>query len=121
LHLNWDFGADIKSWFDGSPLEGSVYVQYSLPLQATNWNLGISGWSASMGLQYSQSLGSTRVTTPNAVDNQDAFRRLDASLSLRHDIGKYERLGIGLQTSLVGKNTDDTSSIKISYEKTFPK
>lgn len=121
LQPNWDFGADIKSWFDGSPQEGSVYVQYSLPLQATDWNLGIGGWSASTGLQYSQSLGGTHATTPNAVDNQDAFRRLDASLSLRHAIGKYERLGIGVQASLAGKNTDDTSSIKISYEKTFPK
>ena len=121
LHPNWDFGADIKSWFDGSPHEGSVYVQYSLPLQATNWNLGIGGWSASMGLQYSQSLGSTRATTPNAVDSQDAFRRLDASLALRHPIGKNEKLSIGLQTSLAGKNADDSSSIKISYEKTFPK
>ena len=121
LHPTWDFGADIKAWFDGSPQEGSVYLQYTLPLQTTDWNLGIGGWSATAGLQYSQSLGSTHATTPNAVDNQDAFRRLDASLSLRHPIGKYEKLNIGLQTSLAGKNTDDTSAITISYEKTFPK
>jgi hypothetical protein len=121
LHPAWDFGADIKTWFDGSPQEGSVYMQYSLPLQATDWNQGIGGWSASMGLQYSQSLGNTRATTPNAVDSQDAFRRLDASFALRHAIGRHERLGIGLQTTLAGKNTDDTSAIKISYEKTFPK
>lgn len=121
LHPNWDFGADIKSWFDGSPQEGLVYGQYSLPLQATNWNLGIGGWSASARLEYSQSLGGTHATTPNAVDNQDAFRRLDASLSLQHAISKFERLGFGLQTSLAGKNIEDTSAIKISYEKTFSK
>ncbi len=121
LHPHWDFGADIKSWFDGSPQEGLIYGQYSLPLQAANWNLGVGGWSAAARLEYSQSLGGTRATTPNAVDTQDAFRRLDASLSLRHAIGKNEKLGIGLQTSLDGKNIEDTSAIKISYEKTFPK
>ena len=121
LQPRWDLGADIKGWFDGSPQQGSVYAQYTLPLQATDWNQGIGGWSASVGLEYSQSLGGTRSTTPNAVDNQDAFRRLDASLSLQHAIGKYENLSLGLQTSLAGKNTDDTSAIRISYEKTFPK
>ncbi|MHB1084360.1 MAG: hypothetical protein ACYCZA_05925 [Thiobacillus sp.] len=121
LQPNWDFGADIKSWFDGSPQEGSVYAKYTLPLQKTNWNLGIGGWSATAGLQYSQSLGGTQATTPNAVDSQDAFRRLDVSLSLRHALALHEALSIGLQTSLSGINTDDSSSIKISYEKTFPK
>lgn len=121
LRPKWDFGASIKGWFDSSPREGSVYTQYTLPLQATSWNLGIWGWSAKAGLEYSQSLGGTRSATPNAVDDQDAFRRLDASLSLQHAIGKHEKLGIALQTSLTGKNTDDTSAIRISYEKTFPK
>lgn len=121
LHPTWDFGADIKGWFDGSPREGSVYAKYTLPLQATDWNQGMGGWTATVGLEYSQSLGGTRSTTPDAVDNQDTFRRLDASLSLQHAIGKYENLSLGLQTSLAGKNTDDTSAIKISYEKTFPK
>ena len=121
LHPTWDFGADIKGWFDGLPQEGSVYAQYTLPLRATDWNLGVGGWSVTAGLQYSQTLGGTRATTPHAVDNQDVFRRLDASLSLRHAIGQYEALSLSLQTSLAGKNTDDSSSIRISYEKTFPK
>lgn len=121
LHSTWDFGADIKAWFDGSPSEGSIYAKFTLPLQATDWNLGVGGWSVAADLAYSQSLGSTRATTPNAVDSEDAFRRLDASLSLRHPISKNEKLGIGVQTSLAGKNTDDTSSITINYEKTFSK
>ena len=121
LHPTWDFGANIKGWFDGSPQEGAVYAQYTLPLQATDWNLGVGGWSLTTGLQYSQTLGRTRATTPYAVDNQDAFKRLDVSLSLRHALGRNEALSLGLQTSLAGENTDDTSSIRISYEKTFPK
>lgn len=121
LQPKWDFGADIKSWFDGSPQEGSAYARYTLPLRATDWNQGIGGWAATVGLEYSQSLGGTRSTTPNAVDSQDAFRRLDASLFLQHTIGKFEKLSLGLQTSLAGKNTDDTSAIRVSYEKTFPK
>jgi len=121
LQPKWDFGADIKGWFDDTPLEGSVYAQYTLPLQATDWNLGRGGWSASARLEYSQSLGSTHATTPYAVDSHDAFRQLEASLSLRHAISPNEGLSIGLQTTLAGKNTDGTSSIGISYEKTFPK
>lgn len=121
LQAYWDVGAAVKTWFDNSPTEGSVYLRYTLPLRASDLNLGIGGWSATAGLDYSQTLGNTRNTTPFAIDSNDVFRRLNASVSIRHALGRDENLSIGLQTSLSGKNTSDSSAINISYEKTYLK
>lgn len=121
LEPYWDFGASIKSHFDGLPGELQTYGQYTLPLRKNLWNQGQGGWVASTRLGFSHSLWGAQASTPSPVDSRDTFWRLDIDASLKYALTPEKSLRIGLSHSLAGKNTSESSTISLSYEKTIPK
>jgi hypothetical protein len=119
LRPYWDFGAGIKAWAGGLPLEGWVGARYTRPLREMNPNTGAGGWAASFSLDYSQTLAGGEASSPLAVDNEDDYWRLDAGIALKHSLRRHESLRLELKSSLAGENTYDNREISLRYEKTF--
>lgn len=121
LEPYWDFGATAKENFDNLPAELVTYGQYTRPLKVNVWDRGIGGWTAAVRVDYLRSLWHTQATTPLAVDNRDAFWKVNVGLSLKHALTPRESLRVEFIGSPAGRNVNESRAISLNYEKTLLK
>ncbi len=114
-------GATAKENFDNLPAELVTYGQYTHPLKVNVWDRGIGGWTVAVRVDYLRSLWHIQPTTPLAVDNRDAFWKVNLGLSLKHALTPRESLRVEFISSPAGRNVNESRTIGLNYEKTLPK